>query len=301
VVIPGAQVTITNNVTGVSRPPIATDSTGFYVADDLPQGTYTVTVEAKGFKKTSVTGNTLMTGSRKNVNVTMGVDAAMEPDDWQSGLQLYSAATGWGVPGEYTFEVFQVGDSSGGSRLRPARSNVVDIQIADPSTIARKWGPKVKGLAVDVTLDKNTFRVGEDVPLHMAIENFDAEVPVSSYVPDVPSLFEIEVRDAKGQPISDRFPDPFNYTGRYETQRYPKGEVVPLERTLWREGWLPNRPGTYTIVVTWAAWDDSKNDSKSSGATRLGPAPYGTTQAPYATAQATATIHILDADNSASK
>ena len=297
-VIPGARVTITNNVTGVSRPPIATDSTGFYVAEDLPQGTYTVTVEAKGFKKTSVTGNTVMTGWRMGVDVTMGVDAAMEPDDWQSGLQLYSDATGRGVPGEYTFEVFQVAASSDDSQIRPAQSNILHIQIADPSTIPRKWGPKVKGLAADVTLDKDTFRLGEDVPLHIAIENFGAEVPVSSAIPMVPSVVEIEVRDAEGQPvpISGRFHDPFNYVGRYAAMRYPKGEVVPLERTLWRDGWLPNRSGTYTVVVTWATWDDSKNESASSGSTRLGPAP-----APYATARATATIHILDRDNSSSK
>jgi hypothetical protein len=55
-VIPGATVTIKNESTGVSRPPITTNGAGLYVADDLPVGTYTVTVEKTGFKRTSVAG-----------------------------------------------------------------------------------------------------------------------------------------------------------------------------------------------------------------------------------------------------
>ncbi|HEX3377556.1 MAG TPA: hypothetical protein VHS29_11890 [Candidatus Acidoferrales bacterium] len=51
-------------------------------------------------------------------------------------------------------------------------SNTLSIEVADASTIARKWGPQVKNLAVDVTLDKNTYAVGEDVALHIAVENF---------------------------------------------------------------------------------------------------------------------------------
>jgi hypothetical protein len=297
-VIAGAQVTITNEATGVSRPPVTTDSSGFYVADDLPVGNYTVTVEAKGSKTTTVTGNMVTGGGRTNLNFIMGVDAAMQPADWLSGFRLYSAATRWGVPGEYTFEISQVGDSSEEGRLRPARSNIVHIEIADPSTIARKWGSKVKGLAVDVALDKATFRVGEDVPLHIAIENFDAKVPVFGVSPTEHNVVEIEVHNAGGQsvPISERFLYSFNYVGQGSSMRYPKGKMVPLERTLWGDGWLPNQPGTYTVVVTWTTWDDSRNESASSGSTRLGLAP-----APYATAQATATIHILDRDSLSSK
>ncbi len=296
-IIPGAQVTITNEATGVSRPPVTTDSSGYYVADDLPVGNYTVTVEAKGSKTTTVTGNMVTGGGRTNLNFILGVDAAMQPADWLSGFRLYSAATRWGVPGEYTFEISQVGDSSEKGRLRPASSNIVHIEIADPSTIARKWGPRVKGIAADVTLDKDTFRVGEDVPLHIAIENFDAEVPVFGVTPTKHNVVEIKVRNAGGQsvPISERFLYSFNYLGQGSSMRYPKGKLVPLERTLWGDGWLPNEPGTYTVVVTWTTWDDSNNEPPSQGV-RPDPTP-----ATYATAQATATIHIVDRDNSASK
>ena len=70
-VVPGASVTITNEATGVSRPPLTTNRSGNYVADDLPVGAYTVTVEKAGFKKTSVTANTVTAGGRLTVDVTL--------------------------------------------------------------------------------------------------------------------------------------------------------------------------------------------------------------------------------------
>src|SRR5271170_4128904 len=54
-VVVGASVTVTNEATGVSLPPFSTNSSGFFVADDLPVGSYTVTASAKGFKTTSLT------------------------------------------------------------------------------------------------------------------------------------------------------------------------------------------------------------------------------------------------------
>jgi len=48
-VVPGAQVTITNDATGLKRQ-TTTDGIGLYRALDLPQGTYTIEVSASGFK-----------------------------------------------------------------------------------------------------------------------------------------------------------------------------------------------------------------------------------------------------------
>ncbi|MGC2420260.1 MAG: carboxypeptidase-like regulatory domain-containing protein, partial [Candidatus Acidiferrales bacterium] len=77
-VIEGASVTITNEATGVSLPPFTTDSSGFFVADDLPVGSYTVTASAKGFKTTSVTGNYVVAGGRLTANVVMELGAVTE-------------------------------------------------------------------------------------------------------------------------------------------------------------------------------------------------------------------------------
>jgi len=77
-VIQGASVVVTNEATGVSRPPFTTDASGFYVADDLPVGSYTVTVTAKGFKTTTVTGNYVTAGGRLDTNVVMELGAVTE-------------------------------------------------------------------------------------------------------------------------------------------------------------------------------------------------------------------------------
>src|SRR5258706_13429190 len=75
---PGATVTITNDATKTSLPPLATNGTGYFVADNLPVGTYTVTVEKSGFKKVSVAGNLVTAGGRLTVNVPLQVGASSE-------------------------------------------------------------------------------------------------------------------------------------------------------------------------------------------------------------------------------
>src|SRR5258706_1126294 len=77
-IVPGATVTITNDATKTSLPPLATNGTGYFVADNLPVGTYTVTVEKSGFKKVSVAGNLVTAGGRLTVNVPLQVGASSE-------------------------------------------------------------------------------------------------------------------------------------------------------------------------------------------------------------------------------
>src|SRR5262245_6309103 len=54
-VIPDAQVTVKNVDTALERK-VTTDQTGFFVARELPIGTYQVTVEKQGFQR-AVAGN----------------------------------------------------------------------------------------------------------------------------------------------------------------------------------------------------------------------------------------------------
>src|SRR5262245_52439022 len=54
-VIAGAKVTVTNQNTSVSQS-VTTNANGFYVVPDLAVGTFNVTVEAAGFKKTEKKG-----------------------------------------------------------------------------------------------------------------------------------------------------------------------------------------------------------------------------------------------------
>ncbi len=77
-VITNATVTITNEATGVSLPPIPANANGFYVADALPVGSYTVTATAKGFKTGVVTGNMVVAGGRLTADIQMEIGAVTE-------------------------------------------------------------------------------------------------------------------------------------------------------------------------------------------------------------------------------
>jgi hypothetical protein len=70
-VIPAAKVNVKNEGTGISRD-TTTNSNGNYTVSNIPAGTYSITVEASGFRKLSKTGNLL------DANVPLGVDITLE-------------------------------------------------------------------------------------------------------------------------------------------------------------------------------------------------------------------------------
>src|SRR3569833_3569792 len=69
--VPKAKVTVVNEGTGTSRS-TETNEAGNYTVSNIPAGTYTVTVEAPGFKKSTKSGNLL------DANVPLGVDVKLE-------------------------------------------------------------------------------------------------------------------------------------------------------------------------------------------------------------------------------
>jgi len=213
-----------------------------------------------------------------------------EPGDWQSGFELGSGANSrWDGIGKLEFEVFQLAGSTDEARVRFISSNLLTLQIADPILIQRQW-ERTKGIGAAITLDKDTYRVGEDVPLHLAIEDFDADVPLYTWDPlwDPCMVVGIELQDAAAAlPLSadERFPNSSICTGHgFGPRPFEKGKVVPLERTLRGEGWLPNHPGTYTVVLKWSPCFGSRKDTARGWVAHL---------KPYALVQAKATIHVL--------
>src|SRR5438270_13269767 len=75
--VPGATVTVTNVDTNIATK-TTTDSTGNYVVTPLPVGNYSVTVEAKGFKKSVSQGITLNMQDRIGVNVVLELGQVTE-------------------------------------------------------------------------------------------------------------------------------------------------------------------------------------------------------------------------------
>jgi len=223
-----------------------------------------------------------------------------QPGDWSSGFDLDSGAnTRWQSVGEHSFEVFKLVGSRDDPHLHFVSSNVLRIQLVDPESIARHWGERVKGIAVDITLDKDVYQICEDVPLHLAVENFDADVPIYGWDPvwDPCMGVGIEVRDAGGRslPVNERSPRWSICTGHGfgPTKLYAKGKVVPLERTLGEEGWLPNHPGAYIVVITWCPDTGLVHDGTNGH--------FSWAANPYAVVHAKANIRIAANDGSGLK
>src|SRR5204863_4905121 len=81
--VANAAVTVTNIDTGATTRTSA-DSSGNYVVTPLPVGRYTVTVEARGFKKSVNEGITLNVQDRIGVNVVLEVGQVTETVEVQA-------------------------------------------------------------------------------------------------------------------------------------------------------------------------------------------------------------------------
>lgn len=76
-VVPGAKVTATNAATGIGRT-VDTTSSGNYTIPNLPPGTYTVRVEAKGFATGETKGIVLNVGDQRDLGIKLGVAGSTE-------------------------------------------------------------------------------------------------------------------------------------------------------------------------------------------------------------------------------
>ena len=75
--VPSVKVTIVNEATQATRE-VTADKNGYYVADELLVGTYTVTAEKPGFKKTTVKSNVVTAGGRLTVDLVLQVGVVTE-------------------------------------------------------------------------------------------------------------------------------------------------------------------------------------------------------------------------------
>ena len=75
--VASAKVTVANEATGVTRDTV-TSAEGFYRASELPPGTYTVTVEASGFKQATSKGIVVEAEQPRGLDITLQVGAVSE-------------------------------------------------------------------------------------------------------------------------------------------------------------------------------------------------------------------------------
>src|ERR1700682_3811184 len=90
-VIPGAQISISNTATGISKEFQAVTA-GYYTAPNLAPGTYEIKVTAKGFN-TVVSTITLAVGAQQQLNISMKVGEASQTVEVTGALQQIDLAS----------------------------------------------------------------------------------------------------------------------------------------------------------------------------------------------------------------
>ncbi|NWG13379.1 MAG: carboxypeptidase regulatory-like domain-containing protein [Acidobacteria bacterium] len=92
-VIPSAEVTVTNERTGLKRVGLTND-VGFYTFPELPYGLYTVSVSMSGFKTASRTGIDLHVAEEKTVPIKMEIGQQSEVVTVTGGATEVNLRTG---------------------------------------------------------------------------------------------------------------------------------------------------------------------------------------------------------------
>jgi hypothetical protein len=142
-VIPGARVTATHEATGVNHQQTTTEA-GYYAFPSIALGSYSITVEMKGFKTARSTGNLLQVGSPMTVNVTLEVGETAETVTVVSSyeqLQTSNASIGNVVERKAILELPLNG------------RNPLNLLVLEPGVVQRPQGGAGTGVHVNGSRD----------------------------------------------------------------------------------------------------------------------------------------------------
>jgi hypothetical protein len=151
--------------------------------------------------------------------------------------------------GEYTLDVSSLAET-GGRYFLVAGTEPLRLSMVNGKFISRNWGPAVQGVAVSLTLDKDVYSLGSDIPLHIAVENADSHETIAAMDPyfDPPGV-AVELQDQAGHSIP--FGEGAMWMGHGFCHHFPRGLVFPIELMLSQMGIRPDHPGVYTVIAVW--------------------------------------------------
>lgn len=168
-----------------------------------------------------------------------------------------------------TVRFFTLAGTSSQGEIRFVESNSITVNFKDPTDLPRTWGPIEQGVHVSLSLDKLTYAVGEDIPLHIGAQVVSSDRPVYAH-PDVMTnslsfagAFHLTILGEDGVRTGNE--EPANLEERWLRIGGPvfcpsplvTGHVYALERSAKRLGLLPRQPGTYRMFVTWSPFPAS--------------------------------------------
>ncbi|MGI8672368.1 MAG: carboxypeptidase regulatory-like domain-containing protein [Luteitalea sp.] len=141
-VLPGATVTVLNEGTGLSVTRVA-DENGTYTITNLPVGSYTVTAELQGFRRSQRTGFQLTADGRLSADFALGVGELSESVEVQ-------AVTGEAV-NRTSGEVARTIDSQQIKDLAFNGRNYLELASLIPGAVATDYDPLALATSLSVT------------------------------------------------------------------------------------------------------------------------------------------------------
>ncbi len=197
-VIPGATVKVVNAGTGVETT-TTTNATGYFLFDNLPTGTYDISVNQQGFKAYSVKGLKLDVASRLRHDITLSVGALTESVTVEASGAQVDTSQGT-VAAVITREQISTAVLNGRHYAR--------LAMMMPGAVYHSGGDELAGAGLNATgspvsingLNNKSSGWFVDGALDVNFGNGEA----NTHIPVIDSLDEVQVQTA-------------NYSARYGT------------------------------------------------------------------------------------
>jgi hypothetical protein len=171
-----------------------------------------------------------------------------------------------------TVHFFTLAGSSSQGEIRFVESNSTTIAFKDPAEMPRQWGPAQQGVRVALSLDKLTYAIGEDIPLHIAAQVVSTEQRVygepdtmrGAFFTDFSGALHLTLIGEDGVITGNEDGDNLRVGflgGSSGPPTCPSplepGKVYPLERSAELQRLLLKQPGKYRVFVTWSPYPAS--------------------------------------------
>jgi carboxypeptidase family protein len=185
-VIPKAEVSITNQQTGAKRT-VTSNETGFYTANALDPGTYTITVKVAGFKSTAKAGIVLHVADEVTVPVVLQIGVPSETVTVEAAATMVETRSG---------EVSNVIGSQQISELPLNGRSFVQLTLLVPGASASDTeNPRFTGLLGGVDISMSGSPANSNAWLVDGVDNVDHGSGRTILVyPSVDSIEEFKIQ-----------------------------------------------------------------------------------------------------------